>query len=147
MNVVATSFEPWPALIGGGLIGLSAVLLMASHGKVAGLSGIFGGLLKTRQDAEFRWRALFILGLLAGALATARAGAFDPASLAFSGGLLVSATGGILVGAGTALGNGCTSGHGICGLASLSKRSLVATLTFMGVATATVFVTRHLIGG
>jgi len=147
MNVVATSFEPWAALLGGGLIGLSATLLMASHGKVAGLSSIFGGLLRTRQDAEFRWRALFILGLLAGALATARAGGFDPASLSFSGGWAIAAAGGLLVGAGTALGSGCTSGHGICGLARLSRRSLVATLTFMGVATATVFVTRHLIGG
>ncbi|MBM3520303.1 MAG: YeeE/YedE family protein [Alphaproteobacteria bacterium] len=147
MTFMATSFEPWSALLGGGLIGLSAVVLMASHGKIAGLSGIFGGLLKTRQDAEFRWRALFIVGLLAGALLASRAGAFDPASLGFSGGWLVTAVGGLLVGAGTALGSGCTSGHGICGLARLSPRSIAATFTFMAVAIATVFVTRHMIGG
>jgi hypothetical protein len=132
--------------MGGALIGLSAVLLMASHGRIAGLSGILGGLLRSPSDSEFRWRLVFLLGLLAGAAATAASGGFKVETLGFPAGYAVTAAGGLLVGIGTALGSGCTSGHGICGLARLSPRSLAATATFMALAIAVVFVTRHLMG-
>ncbi len=141
-----TPFTPLAGLAGGLLIGLSAIVLMASHGRVAGLSGIFSGLLTGRFDGEFRWRAIFIAGLLAGAALTGYGGWFDVASLSFSGGPAVTVAAGLLVGSGTALGSGCTSGHGICGLSRLSLRSLAATSTFMAVAMATVFVVRHVIG-
>lgn len=142
-----TTFTPVAGLAGGILIGLSAVLLMASAGRIAGLSGIFGSLLTLKPDAEYAWRALFIVGLLAGAAAATWLGYFDPASLGFSGGSVVTAIGGLIVGCGTALGTGCTSGHGICGLSLFSARSIAATCTFMAVAVATVFVVRHVIGG
>jgi hypothetical protein len=146
MIATPTDFTPWSALAGGALIGLSAVMLMASHGRVAGLSGIFGGLLRKPDGPDFFWRLVFILGLLAGAGIAAIAGLFRAETLAFPSGLTLTAIGGLLVGGGTALGSGCTSGHGICGLARLSPRSLAATVTFMAVAIATVFLTRHMIG-
>ncbi len=142
-----TAFTPYAGTFGGILIGLSAVLLMLSAGRIAGLSGIFGGLFVKGWVGEQSWRAIFIVGLLLGSALTALLGGFDPAGITFAGGPTVLAIGGLLVGAGTALGSGCTSGHGICGLSRLSPRSLVATLTFMAVAAATVFVTRHIIGG
>ena len=142
-----TPFTPLAGLAGGILIGLSAVVLMAAYGRIAGLSGIFGGLLSLRFGEEFAWRAVFIAGLLAGAAAMPLLGFFDTASITFSGGPLVIAAGGLLVGFGTALGAGCTSGHGICGMSRLSLRSIVATAIFMAVAVATVFITRHVLGG
>ena len=139
-----TEFTPLAGLMGGVLIGLSAVVLMGAYGRVAGLSGIFGGLFTAAFDAEFSWRAIFMAGLLGGAVLAGAAGWSD---IAFSAGPAVTVIGGLLVGVGTALGSGCTSGHGICGLSRLSRRSLVSTLIFMGVAIATVFVVRHVIGG
>ena len=141
-----TEFTPLAGLYGGILIGLSAVLLMGGIGRVAGLSGMFGALLG-RWKPENGWRFLFILGLLAGAILTALLGGFDPSSLAFPGNPLSTLAGGLLVGIGTALGAGCTSGHGICGLARQSPRSLVATAIFMAVAVITVYILRHVIGG
>ena len=141
-----TPFTPLAGTIGGLLIALSAIVLMAGPGRVAGLSGIFGGLLRSQFDEEFSWRAIFIAGLLIGAGLTAAVGAFDPATIAFSGGPVITALGGLLVGAGTAIGSGCTSGHGICGLSRLSLRSLVATCLFMGMAIITVFAVRHVTG-
>ncbi|MGQ0486579.1 MAG: YeeE/YedE family protein, partial [Hyphomicrobiales bacterium] len=134
-------------LAGGVLIGLSAVLLMAAYGRVAGLSGIFGGLLTQHLGGEFSWRAAFIAGLLIGAAAAAQAGLFEAASIAFSGGPALTAAGGLIVGFGTALGAGCTSGHGICGISRLSRRSIAATVIFMAVAIATVMITRHAMAG
>lgn len=142
-----TPFTPLAGLAGGILIGLSAVVLMAAYGRIAGLSGIFGGLLTLRLGEEFSWRAVFIVGLLAGAAAMSPLGFFDSGSIAFSGGPVSIAAGGLLVGFGTALGAGCTSGHGICGISRLSPRSIAVTGIFMGVAIATVFVTRHVLGG
>jgi uncharacterized membrane protein YedE/YeeE len=142
-----TPFTPLAGLAGGILIGLSAVVLLAAYGRVAGLSGIFGGLLTLRFNEEFSWRALFIAGLLVGAAVIPAAGIFDPASIAFSGGPILIAAGGLLVGFGTAIGAGCTSGHGICGMSRLAPRSIASTAIFMGVAVATVFVTRHVLGG
>lgn len=142
-----TEFTPLAGAAGGLLIALSAILLMASHGRIAGLSGILGGVLTTGRGPEIEWRAIFLVGLLTGTALAVVTGAFDATSIGFSGGPLTIIMGGLLVGAGTAIGAGCTSGHGICGLARLSSRSLVATCVFMGLAVVTVFLTRHVIGG
>ena len=143
--MTTTEFTPVTGLLGGALIGLSAVLLMAGHGRIAGASGIFAGLLTLKFDAEFNWRLIFIIGMLIGA---AWSGLFflDTSSIAFNGGPLTTIAGGLIVGAGTVLGAGCTSGHGICGLSRFSMRSLAATCTFMAVAMLTVFITRHVLG-
>lgn len=139
------NFTPGSALLGGAVIGLSAVLLMALLGRIAGISGIVRGIIGP-APGEAGWRAAFLLGLVAGPLLWgAMGGAVPPVEL--TAGPLMLAAGGVLVGLGTAIGGGCTSGHGVCGLARLSPRSLVATLTFMATGVATVFVTRHVIGG
>jgi hypothetical protein len=139
------NFTPGSALIGGAVIGLSAVLLMALLGRVAGISGIVRGIIGPAAG-EVGWRAAFLAGLVGGpVLWGAVGGAVPPVEL--TAGPWVLAAGGLLVGVGTAIGGGCTSGHGVCGLARLSPRSLVATVTFMAVGIATVFVTRHVIGG
>jgi uncharacterized protein len=138
-----TDFTPLAGAAGGLLIGLSAVLLMGSLGRIAGISGIFRAMFT--QVAG--WQALFLLGLLAGTILTALLGGFDPATIAFPGNLATTILGGLLVGAGTALGSGCTSGHGICGMARLSQRSIVSTLIFMAVALIVVFLLRHVMGG
>ncbi|MFN0191197.1 MAG: YeeE/YedE family protein [Aestuariivirga sp.] len=143
--MLATEFTPWAGLTGGILIGLSAVVLMAFNGRIAGASGIFGELFTLNWGDEFRWRLVFVIGMLVGA-AWSGLLFFDSSAIAFSGNWPTIAAAGLLVGAGTCLGSGCTSGHGICGLARLSKRSLAATCTFMAVAIVTVFVTRHVIG-
>jgi uncharacterized membrane protein YedE/YeeE len=141
-----TDFTPFAGLLGGALIGISTVLLMFAIGRIAGLSGIFGGLLTLDWTGEQSWRAIFIVGLLIGTAAAALMGGIDPATIAFPGNPLTTIAGGLLVGAGTALGSGCTSGHGICGIARLSPRSIAATITFMVVAIITVFITRHVLG-
>jgi uncharacterized membrane protein YedE/YeeE len=143
MNI--TEFTPLAGAIGGALIGLSAVLLLAAAGRIAGASFIFGGLLTTKLDQDFAWKALFILGLLLGA-AVAGHFWFDASAIIFPSGPVMTAVSGLLVGVGVTLGNGCTSGHGICGLARFSPRSLAATLVFMAVAIATVFAVRHVLG-
>src|SRR5688572_7530450 len=140
-----TEFTPLAGLLGGALIGLSAVLLMGGYGRIAGASGIFAGLLTLSFNAEFSWRFIFIIGMLIGA---AWSGLFflDVSSLAFNGGPLTTIVAGLLVGVGTVLGSGCTSGHGICGLSRFSKRSLAAACTFMAAAALTVFIARHVFG-
>lgn len=140
-----TEFTPLAGLLGGALIGLSAVLLIAGYGRIAGASGIFAGLLTLSFNTEFGWRLIFIIGMLIGA-AWSGLFFFDVSSLAFNGGPLTTIIAGLLVGVGTVLGSGCTSGHGICGLSRFSTRSLAATCTFMAVAILTVFVTRHVLG-
>ena len=142
-----TDFTPLAGTIGGILIGLSAVLLMGGIGRIAGLSGIFGGILTTAWTAEQSWRALFLAGTLGGAVIVALLGGIDPEAIAFPGTPLTTAIGGLLVGFGTALGAGCTSGHGICGISRLSVRSIVSTVIFMAVAVLTVFIIRHAMGG
>ncbi len=139
------NFTPVPALIGGVMIGVAATALLLVNGRIAGISGIFGGLVPpARGDAL--WRLLFLTGLVAGALAWSvfRPGDVDPA---FDASIPVIALGGLLVGFGTRLGGGCTSGHGVCGIGRRSLRSIVATATFMAVAGVTVFVARHVVGG
>jgi uncharacterized membrane protein YedE/YeeE len=134
-------FTPLSGLIGGLLIGLSTVLMLLLNGRIAGISGIVGGLL-ARKGSEIGWRVVFVAGLLLGAfvymLATGEA---IPVSIQAS--LLVIVVAGFLVGFGTRLGSGCTSGHGVSGIARLSKRSIVATLVFVGSAIITVFLTNH----
>ncbi len=136
-------FTPYLALAGGALIGLAAVVLMLFQGRIAGISGIVGGLLAPRAG-DVAWRVAFVAGLLVGAAALAAAG-MAPV-LRDRPGLGVIILAGLFVGFGTRLGSGCTSGHGVCGLARLSSRSLVATLVFMASAALVVFATRHVLG-
>ncbi len=139
-----TNFTPIASLVGGTLIGAAASMLLVLNGRVAGCSGILGGLLKpSGESGDSSWRALFILGLLVGGaiFSMFRPQAIQPTPMSFS----LTMAGGFLVGVGTQVGNGCTSGHGVCGLSRFSKRSLVATLTFMGAAFVTVFVVHHVL--
>ena len=139
------NFTPISAAIGGALIGLSAVLLMAFTGRIAGIAGITGGLLAPRTD-DRAWRLAFVAGLIAAPLAAALLG-HAVAMPKMPGSFVTIAVAGLLVGFGTRLGNGCTSGHGICGIARLSPRSITATVVFMAAAIIVVALTRHVIGG
>ncbi|MGF1714506.1 YeeE/YedE family protein [Photobacterium chitinilyticum] len=134
---------PWDALFGGGLLGLSASLLLLLNGRIAGISGIVSGLLKP-ENGEVLWRVLFVIGMVFSALLAPKLGFELPQSLPVSSFFWVGIAG-LLVGIGTKIGNGCTSGHGICGMGRLSGRSIVATCVFMAVAVATVFVRLHLL--
>lgn len=137
-------FTPSSAILGGALIGLSAALLWTGNGRIAGVSGIVGGvLLPVRGDVA--WRATFLIGLLAAPLLYRAAGGVLP-NLTSSTPVLVVLAAGLLVGLGTRLGSGCTSGHGVCGIARLSTRSLAATSVFLIAAAATVYVARHIVG-
>ncbi len=139
------SFTPISAAIGGILIGLAATLLLAANGRIAGISGIAGGLLQ--RDAGTRgWRLAFLAGLVLAPAVYGFAGGALPEILTTSSMPLLAA-GGLLVGYGTSLGRGCTSGHGVCGLARFSPRSLAATLTFLAMGILTVFVMRHVLAG
>ena len=149
MTIAWTHFTPWSALAGGGLIGLVAAMLFLGLGRIAGISGMLGSLLD-EHSAEAGWRLLFLGGLL---LAPGLWAGIVPGGLPLPaptidapGGWAVLVADGLLVGFGTRLANGCTSGHGVCGLARFSRRSLVAVLCFMGSGMATVFVSRHVIG-
>ena len=134
--------EPWlNALIGGLLIGAAAALLFVANGRIAGISGIFGGLILERVAGDRLWRALFLAGLLTGPLWVRWAGWDQPVVLVAGGGATLLA--GLLVGFGTRLGSGCTSGHGICGVARFSVRSIAATALFMAMGMLTVFALRH----
>lgn len=137
-----TTFTPLVSALGGMLIGLSALLLMLMHGRIAGLSGIIGGLLPP-FPGDWRWRLAFIGGAIAGpALYMALA---EPVAFSVPAGTPALILGGIVVGIGVTLGNGCPSGHGVCGIGRLSPRSIVATLTFMATALVTVYVIRHIL--
>lgn len=138
-----TEFTPLASLAGGALIGLSAALLWRANGRIAGITGIVAGLWSTR-GAERAWRAFFVLGMLAGPVLFAAL--YAPPAIAIDAPTARLLAAGLLVGFGTRLGSGCTSGHGVCGLARLSKRSIVATGVFMATAGVTVFVVRHLLG-
>ena len=140
-----TSFAPIPGLIGGVLIGLSAVILMLGIGRVAGISGIVSNALVTAEATDRPWRLAFLIGLPLGAILVTALGLKDWSNVTFRATLTTTAVAGLIVGAGTTLGSGCTSGHGICGLSRLSIRSIVATVTFMATGAATVFIVRHLI--
>lgn len=142
MTIDWTSFTPVTALLGGLLIGAAAAALLLVNGRILGVSGIVGGLLQPR-GAESGWRIAFIAGLLAPPLLLGLSGAME--APAFVGGLWTIALAGLLVGLGSRMGSGCTSGHGICGIARLSKRSIVATACFMLTGFATVYLMRHVL--
>jgi uncharacterized membrane protein YedE/YeeE len=134
-------FDPVSALVGGALIGLASVLLMLLTGRIAGVSGIFGGLL-TADAADKSWRLAFIAGLIVAPLISGLAGYPVPIPEMPNSWLLI-AVAGLLVGFGSRLGGGCTSGHGVCGIARFSPRSLAATVIFMLAAALVVAVMRH----
>ena len=142
--IEVTTFTPWLSLFGGILIGLAAIMLMAFNGRIAGMTGILGGLLPP-VEKDWPWRTAFIFGSV-----------LPPALLKLSGhpvafevpiSLTMLIAGGLIVGAGVAYGSGCTSGHGVCGIARFSPRSIVATVVFMVASFVTVFVIRHVLGG
>jgi len=139
------NFTPYSALIGGALIGLSAALLLFLNGRIAGISGIVGKALFPEQRGDVSWRMYFLAGLLLGPLISRL---IDGNAVLFriETSLPVLVIAGLLVGYGTSLGGGCTSGHGICGLARFSPRSALATVVFMDVAAMTVYIVRHWIG-
>ena len=139
-----TDFTPYASLVGGILIGLAAVILMAFNGRIAGMTAMLDGILEP-QNPDNRWRLAFLAGaILAPLIATLLGAEFSFASPTTG---VVLAVGGVIVGVGVTYGSGCTSGHGVCGLARLSPRSLVATLTFMATTFATVTLIRHGMGG
>ena len=140
-----TAFTPIASLIGGALIGLSAVMLMAFNGRIAGVTGILRRLLPPYDDGGLLEPFTFVAGLVVAPILISLA-APQIVTATVSPNPLLMAAAGLIVGVGTALGNGCTSGHGVCGIARLSARSLIATLIFMAVAIATVFIVRHVIG-
>jgi uncharacterized membrane protein YedE/YeeE len=140
-----TEFTPWASLGGGVLIGLAAVLLMALHGRIFGATGILNGLLRLDDTADWTLRAALVAGMATGPLVyLLLTGALPAIDLPVS--LIEVILGGVVVGIGVSYGGGCTSGHGVCGNARFSRRSMVATVTFMAAAFATVFVIRHLLG-
>lgn len=142
---MAEAFTPLASTAGGMLIGAASALLLLGKGRVAGISGIVGGLFRPTSD-DVAWRVTFVAGLLTSGLLLAQVnGALFASSVQRSPTTLAVA--GLLVGFGTRMGQGCTSGHGVCGISRFSTRSLAATLTFMAAGFVTVFVTRHILGG
>ena len=136
-------FTPWSAIVGGVLIGIAATLLLFLNGRIAGVSGVIGGLFSSAAS-ETTWRLTFLIGLIVGA------GIYvlrdSDASIGFDVGWPIFVLAGLLTGIGTQFSAGCTSGHGVCGIARFSLRSITATITFLAFGGLTVFVTRHIIG-
>jgi uncharacterized membrane protein YedE/YeeE len=142
MIIDTANFTPGLSLLGGVLAGAASALFILNNGRIAGISGILGGLLNPRKD-DIIWRIAFLLGLIAAPTVTFM---FMPApEVTIEAETVTLIIAGILVGVGTRYGSGCTSGHGICGLSRLSPRSLIATLTFMAAGIAVVFVMRHIL--
>ncbi|SEO45443.1 YeeE/YedE family protein [Aquisalimonas asiatica] len=144
MTVDWAAFTPWSALAGGVLIGLAAALFILLNGRVAGISGIVGGLLAPRRG-DVGWRLAFIAGMVVAPVVWLAATSLPEIRIEAGYPMLILA--GLVVGISTRYGAGCTSGHGVCGISRLSPRSLVATIAFMATGFATVFVIRHVIGG
>lgn len=142
MTIDWVNFTPWASLAGGMLIGLAAAMFILLNGRIAGISGIVGGLLRPAKGDVF-WRVAFIAGLVLAPLLYQSAFTLPAVEVKASVAVLIAA--GLLVGVGTRYGSGCTSGHGVCGLGRRSPRSLVATLAFMASGFLTVFIVRHLI--
>ena len=143
MSIDWNHLTPLAALAGGALIGTAAAMFALLNGRVAGISGVLGGLLRPAKG-DIAWRAAFVLGLVGAPLVYLLFAALPKPQIDAGYGALILA--GLLVGLGTRYGSGCTSGHGVCGLSRLSPRSLAATAAFMGAGFVTVFVTRHLLG-
>lgn len=140
---MATEFTPWMSLLGGVLIGLAATLLMALHGRIAGMTGILTGVIPPVAEDSV-WRIAFLIGAIAApAVFVSFGGTIDFAVPVSTAALVI---GGLIVGVGVFFGSGCTSGHGVCGMARVSPRSIAATIVFMATTFITVFVTRHLVG-
>lgn len=142
MTIDWLHFTPWRSLAGGALIGLAAAILVVANGRIAGISGILGGLLRPARN-DWGWRLAFVAGLLAAPTVYALVAPLPVPRIEAGTAVLVIA--GLLVGFGTRLGSGCTSGHGVCGLARMSPRSLAATLGLMAAGLATVFLVRHVL--
>lgn len=144
--MIETSFTPWVSLAGGVMIGVASTLLMLFAGRIMGATGILAGLFSPVSVQDFAWRAALLAGMVTGPVAVwAVSGQMPAIEVPVSDAALV--VGGLLVGVGVTWGGGCTSGHGVCGMARLSPRSVVATLVFMTSAALTVFIIRHVIGG
>ena len=142
MTIDWNNFTPWASLAGGILLGLASAIFILVNGRILGISGIVGGLLRPKSG-DVGWRIAFVLGMLAAPLLYLLVAGPVPATIEASWGTVVLA--GLLVGVGTRYGSGCTSGHGVCGLSRLSPRSLAATLAFMGAGFAIVFLVRHVL--
>lgn len=141
-----TDFTPWMSLAGGVLIGLASTLLMLFAGRVMGATGVLAGLFQPSSRQDFAWRAALLAGMVSGpAIVWLISGEMPAVTVPVS--TLALVIGGLIVGVGVTFGSGCTSGHGVCGMARLSPRSIAATLTFMVTTFATVFIMRHVIGG
>jgi uncharacterized membrane protein YedE/YeeE len=144
--MIETAFTPWTSLAGGVLIGVASTLLMLFVGRVMGATGVLAGLFQPSSGQDFMWRAVLLAGMVTGpAVVWLISGEMPAVEVPISTTALL--VGGVIVGVGVTYGSGCTSGHGVCGMARLSPRSIVATLTFMAFTFATVFVIRHVIGG
>ncbi|MDF3416121.1 YeeE/YedE family protein [Sulfitobacter sp. M57] len=144
--MIETAFTPLASLVGGVLIGLAATLLMLVAGRVMGATGVLAGIVQPASAQDFGWRVALLAGMVSGpAVVWLISG--DMPALQVPNSTAAFVIGGLIVGFGVTFGSGCTSGHGVCGLARLSPRSLAATLTFMACAFVTVFVIRHVIGG
>lgn len=146
MDAFATPFTPVASLIGGVLIGAAAVLLMLVHGRIAGATGILTGFFAPEDRDDWRWRAAMLAGMATAPIFYLVVAGGMPA-LSVPVPPLALAVGGLIVGFGVVFGGGCTSGHGVCGMARLSRRSIAATLSFMAATFVTVFVVRHVLGG
>src|SRR5207244_10790096 len=142
MSIAWNAFTPASALIGGAIIGAAVALFVVLHGRIAGVSGILGGLARPRAG-DISWRVAFVAGLIAAPLAGGFLAALPDIRVDTSYPVLIAA--GLLVGVGTRYGGGCTSGHGVCGVSRASPRSIAATVAFMAAGFATVFIARHLI--
>jgi len=143
--MIETAFTPLQSLGGGALIGLGAVLLMATMGRVMGATGILAGVVQPSSLSDWSWRAAVLVGMISGPLVVLLfTGEFPAIQVPISTTMMI--IGGFIVGIGVTFGSGCTSGHGVCGMARLSPRSIVATLTFMITTGITVYVVRHVLG-
>lgn len=143
--MIETAFTPLQSLGGGALIGLGAVFLMATMGRVMGATGILAGVVQPSNLSDWSWRAAVLVGMISGPLVVLRfTGEFPTIQVPISTTMMI--IGGFIVGIGVTFGSGCTSGHGVCGMARLSPRSIVATLTFMVTTGITVYVVRHVLG-
>jgi len=143
MTIDWTAFTPWTAAAGGAIIGIATAMFVLFNGRIAGISGVLGGLLKPLRG-DISWRVAFVVGLIGAPLLYALVAELPQPQIDAGYGALAAA--GLLVGVGTRYGSGCTSGHGVCGLSRFSTRSLVATSTFMAAGLVTVFVLRHVVG-
>jgi uncharacterized protein len=143
MTIDWANFTPWTSLAGGLLIGVATAMFLFFNGRIAGISGIVGGLLHPVRG-DMAWRVAFLLGLIVSPFVFGMAAPLPDVQIDAETGTLIAA--GLLVGIGTRFGSGCTSGHGVCGLSRRSPRSIVATASFMLAGFATVYITRHLLG-